>query len=148
MNFPDIYRQQFTDTAQQGLTVMHHELRSPNNYHTHGVCIWDPSLPPCPCRRGTQQPKFNGHSSCRCVNSLTPGWFEWNLKLTIIGSDNGLSPGRRKAIIWTNAGILLIQPLGTNFSEISIKIHIFSFKKMHLKMLSGKWQPFVSASMC
>ena len=29
-------------------------------------------------------------------------------KLTIIGSDNGLSPGRRQAIIWTNAGILLI----------------------------------------
>ena len=43
-------------------------------------------------------------------------------KLTIIGSDNGLSPGRRQAIIWTNAGILLIWPLGTNFSEISIEI--------------------------
>ena len=27
--------------------------------------------------------------------------------LTIIGSDNGLSPGRRQSIIWTNAGILL-----------------------------------------
>ena len=31
-------------------------------------------------------------------------------KLTIIGSDNGLSPGRRQAIIWTNAGILLTGP--------------------------------------
>ena len=30
--------------------------------------------------------------------------------LTIVGSDNGLSPGRRKAIIWTNAGILSIAP--------------------------------------
>ena len=29
-------------------------------------------------------------------------------KQTIIGSDKGLSPGRRHAIIWTNAGILLI----------------------------------------
>ena len=29
-------------------------------------------------------------------------------KLTIIGSDNGLSPEWRQAIIWTNAGILLI----------------------------------------
>ena len=38
-------------------------------------------------------------------------------KLTIIGSDNGLSPGRRQAIIWTNASILLIWPLGTNVSE-------------------------------
>ena len=42
--------------------------------------------------------------------------------LTIIGPDNGLTPGRRQAIIWTNDGILLIGPLGTNFSEISIKI--------------------------
>ena len=36
------------------------------------------------------------------------------MKLTIIGSESGLSPGRRQAIIWTNAGILLIGPLGTN----------------------------------
>ena len=63
-------------------------------------------------------------------------------KLTSIGSDNGLSPGRGQAIIWTNAGILLIEPLGTNLSEILIKIQIFSFKKMHLKMSSGKWRPF------
>ena len=63
-------------------------------------------------------------------------------KLTIIGSDNGLSPGRRQAIIWTNAGILLIGPLGTNFNEIFIEIHTFSFKKIHLKMSSGKWRPF------
>ena len=63
-------------------------------------------------------------------------------KLTIIASDNGLSPGRRQAIIWTNDGILLIWPLGTNFSEISIGIQTFSFKKMHLKISSAKWRPF------
>ena len=63
-------------------------------------------------------------------------------KLTIIGSDNGLSPDRRQAIIWTNAGILLIGPLGTNFSEILIEIHALAFRKMHLKMSSGKWRPF------
>ena len=62
--------------------------------------------------------------------------------LNIIGLDNGLSPGRRQAIIWTNAGILLIEPWGTNFSEILIDIHTFSFKKIHLKMLSAKWRPF------
>ena len=62
--------------------------------------------------------------------------------LTIIGSDNGLSPGRHQAIIWTNAGILLIGPLGTNFNEILIGIQIFSFKKMHFKMWSVKWRPF------
>ena len=63
-------------------------------------------------------------------------------KLTIIGSDNGLSPGRRLAIIWTNAGIVSIGPLGTNFNEISIGIKTFSFKKMHFKMSSAKWRPF------
>ena len=62
--------------------------------------------------------------------------------LTIIGPDNGLSPGRRQAIIWTNAEILLIGTLGTNFSEILIEIYTFSFKKMHLKMSSAKWRPF------
>ena len=63
-------------------------------------------------------------------------------KLSIIDSDNGLSPERRLAIIWTNAGILLIGPLGTNFSEILIEILTFSFKKMRLKMSSAKWRPF------
>ena len=63
-------------------------------------------------------------------------------KLTIIGPDNGLSPGRRQAIIWTNAGILSIGPLGTNFSENLIGIQTFSFKKMPLKMSSTKWCPF------
>ena len=40
--------------------------------------------------------------------------------LTIIASDNGLQLGRRQDIIWINAGILLIGPLGTNFSDILI----------------------------
>ena len=62
--------------------------------------------------------------------------------LIIIGSDNGLSPGRRQSTIWTNTGILLIWPLGTNFNEILIGIQTFSFKKMHLKMSSAKWRPF------
>ena len=62
--------------------------------------------------------------------------------LAIIGSDNGLSPDWRQAIIWTNAGISLIGSLGTNFSEILIKIHTFSFKKIHFKTLSAKWCSF------
>ena len=45
--------------------------------------------------------------------------------LTIVASDNGLSPGQRHAIIWTNAGILVIRSLGTNFSEILMEIHTF-----------------------
>ena len=64
------------------------------------------------------------------------------VKLTIIGSDNGLLPGQHQAIIWTNAAILLIGPSRTNFIENLIGIQTFSFKKMHLKMSSVKWWPF------
>ena len=63
-------------------------------------------------------------------------------KLTTICSDNGLSPGRRQAFIWTIAGILLIGPLGTNFSEVLIGIFTFSIKKMSLKVSSAKWRSF------
>ena len=69
-------------------------------------------------------------------------------KLTIIGSDNGLSPGWCHAIIWISARIFLIGPLGTNTSEILSGIQTFSFKKIHLNMLSAKWHPLVSALMC
>ena len=97
--------------------------------------------------------KFMSILYCTYINN---SWFSWWYllthsgrvthicvsKLAITGSDNGLSPGRRQAIISTNAGILLIGPLGTNFSEILTQIHRFSFKKMHLKTLSAKWRPF------
>ena len=59
-------------------------------------------------------------------------------KLIGIGSDNGLLPERRQAIIWTNAGILLIGPLGTNFSENLLEIMTFSLKKICFKMSSAK----------
>ena len=62
-------------------------------------------------------------------------------KLTIIGSDNGLSPGRRQAIIWTNARLLSIGPLRTYFSENLIKIQQFSLTKIHVKMSSAKCRP-------
>ena len=39
----------------------------------------------------------------------------WGSKLTIAGSDNGFSPDRRQAVIWTNAKILVNGPLETNF---------------------------------
>ena len=51
-------------------------------------------------------------------------------KLTIIGSDNGLSPVQRQASIRTNAVLLSIRPQGTYFDEISTKIQIFSFNKI------------------
>ena len=54
------------------------------------------------------------------------------------GSANGLSPVRRQAITWTNADLLSIGPLGTNFSEIEFKIQNVSFIKKHLKISSDK----------
>ena len=86
---------------------------------------------------------------CTLFISLLPVVTHWGRgtlicvgKLTIIGSDNGLSPARRQTIIWTNAVILLIAPWGTNFREILIGIQTFSFMKMRLKMSSAKWRPF------
>ena len=115
-------------------------------------------------RLNTFSPKQNGRGFANDIlNAFSPVeivvfwlWFHWILLLThwgrvthirvskhtIIGSDNGLSPGRRQPIIWTNAGTLLIGTLGTNFSEILIEIRIFSSKKMGLKVSSVKWRPF------
>ena len=89
--------------------------------------------------------------SCMEIMYLTHGdrvTHAYVSKIIIIGSDNGLSPRRCQAIIWTNAGILLIEPLGTNFSEILIEIHTFSFKKSIWKCRLEKVSHFVSASMC
>ena len=58
-----------------------------------------------------------------------------------ICSDDGLSPIRHQAIILTNAGLLSIRTIGTNFSEILIKIQNFSFSKVHLTISSVKWWP-------
>ena len=58
-------------------------------------------------------------------------------KLIIIGSNNGFTAERRQAIIWTNAGILLIRTLGRDFSEILSTIQTFLFNKMRLK-----WRQF------
>ena len=59
-----------------------------------------------------------------------------------IGSDNGLSPIERQAIIWTNAELWWIRPPETNFSEIWINIQNIPFMKVHLKISSSKWRPF------
>ena len=84
--------------------------------------------------------------SCSLMANILTHWGRvtqiWISNLTIIGSENGLAPGRHQAIAWPNAGILLFGPLGANFSDFFIDIHTFSFKKMPLKMLHGKWRPF------
>ena len=62
-------------------------------------------------------------------------------------SDDGLSPIHRQAIILTNAGLLLIGPLGTNFNEILVKIQNFSFTKMHMKISLPNGGHFVQREM-
>ena len=68
--------------------------------------------------------------------------------LIIIGSDNGLSPGRCQAIIWTNAGTLLFGPLGTNFSEILIHNDTFSLKKKSFENVVRKMTAIWSRPQC
>ena len=86
------------------------------------------------------------------LNSLRPTWPSDTYlcigNLTIIGSDNGLSPGWCQANIWTIAGILLIGPLGTHFSEILIEIYTFSFKKMHFKQSFCEMTAILSLAQC
>ena len=96
----------------------------PNMYSSHRYIIIIYILSPWPLTHW-------GRVTHICVSNLT-----------IIDSDNGLSPGRYQAIIWTNAGILLIRTLETNFSEILCEIHTSSFTKKHLKVSSAKWRPF------
>ena len=95
---------------------------------------------------------YTGVASFSSLQLLLTHWGQMTHKcvgnLTIIGSDNGLSPGRRQAIIWTNAGILLIGPLGTNFSEILIEIWNLLARKCIRKCRLENGGHFVSASMC
>ena len=104
-------------------------------------------------------------SCCKCdwtwaydINSSPPSaCVRASVNHVSIGSDNGVSPIQCQAIIQTNAGLLSIRPLRTNFSEILIKIQNASFKKMHLKMSSakmaailyrGRWVKSLSAKLC
>ena len=72
------------------------------------------------------------HIQASAPTGLTCAVFLWGRvthicvsNLTIIGSDNGLSPGWRQAIIWTNAGILFIGPFGTNQWNFNRNSNIF-----------------------
>ena len=63
-----------------------------------------------------------------CVGEMDQHWFMWWL-VAFSAPSHYLN-------------LLSIVPLGTNFSETSIKIQNFSFMKMHLKISSAKRQPF------
>ena len=78
------------------------------------------------------------HSQNQCLTHWSRVTHICGSKIIIIDSDNG----GHQAIIWTNAGILLIGPLGMNFSETLIEINTFLIEKMHLKMSSAKYRRF------
>ena len=66
-----------------------------------------------------------GHHSCHSMHSYlnsSPPSVAYASELGRIGSDDSLSPVRRQAITWTNAGLLSIGLMGTHFSEILIGI--------------------------
>ena len=71
---------------------------------------------------------------------------DWGSKLTTIGTDNGLSPGRRPAIIWTNAEILFIGPSKTKLQwNLNRNLYIFiqenAFKHVAWKMVAILTRP-------
>ena len=70
-----------------------------------------------------------------------------------IGSSNGLSPVLREAITSTSIGLLSIRPLGTNFSEIWIKIDtealkghrvVWKIEICYLIRMTYEWKPMSS----
>ena len=63
---------------------------------------------------------FSGRQTTQCLTHWDRATHICVSDLTTIDSENGLSPGRHQAIIWTNAGILSIGPMGINLSGIWI----------------------------
>ena len=140
----DILRQSFklarTFPEEVEQVNFHISLKTVNNTN-----LFTPAIVPSSCARCKYI--FHRFKICYTLTHWGRVAHIWFSKLVIIGYDNGLSPGRHQAIIltprvWTTAAILSIRILGINSSEIFIEIHTFSFKKMHLKISSGKWQPF------
>ena len=72
-------------------------------------------------------------------------------QVTVVGSDNGLSPDRRQAIIWTNAEILLIEPLRTTLSDMLIEVDTFSILENIIENVAWKmaaiwsWPQYVNS---
>ena len=97
-------------------------------HHFHQLALWCHDM------------EVNLHNSLRPSDA-----YIYVSKLTIIGSDNGLSPGQRQAIIWTNAGILLTGSLVTHFNETLTQFIYFhsrkSFWKCRLENSASMSQP-------
>ena len=118
----------------------------------HGTCVTH--VPWCmsgslTCGDGENVPGIPG----ACAPTILRIWQEAHSVLThllinasanwvSIGSGNDLSLVRHQAINWTNAALVSIGPLWTNFTDTLIEIQMFSFKNTQLRMSSAKWRPF------
>ena len=133
---PRMYRGNFNLTT--GIYILCYCCdRQTHQYHYWWVCLsqQSPWYKPCIwCMSGV--PQFNSSPPSATYMRRWTG--------PSLVQVNGLSPIRHRAITWTNAGLLTIGLLGTNFSEIWIVILSFSFRKMHLKMLSAKMAAILS----
>ena len=118
------------------IMAIHPIMYARNHGHpSNHVC--QKSWPPIPsCMPDDMKLKYSHSSS----NLTTIFLIHWG-RVTHICIGKPSDAYMRQAIIWTNAWLLLIEPLGTNFSEILIGIQTFSSKKLHLKMSSAKWPP-------
>ena len=65
-----------------------------------------------------------------------------------IVSDNGFLPVRRQGTIWTNAGLLLIGPWGTNFSEILIELLIIFIQESAFEYVVCEMAAILSPLQC
>ena len=78
-----------------------------------------------------------------CVNWLIPSdvYMRWQNRPSLVQIMAcclfGAEPLSEPMVAFCQVG-----PLGTNFSEILIRIQAFSFKKIRSKMSSAKWHPF------
>ena len=112
-SFDPLWYETLVVNWQNWLFTLFHQSRSvlsPNLFGQYLGCRW-----PCSLRRQAIK------RAILCLLNMysTPQGRVTHIcvsKLTITGSDNGLSPGRHQAIIGTNAGILLIGPFRTNWN--------------------------------
>ena len=80
------------------------------------IIQWFPTLPLSLCDK--------------CAPLIKAGWRIYQSMIYVnIAKDNDLAHGRRQP----NADSLSIGNMRTNFTQISLKIHLFSRKKKHLK---------------
>ena len=112
-----------------GLPYNGTQLHMENIYPFYFEMVINVSLSKCDSKSLMLQPSRGKRYCLTHWGRVTHIYFS---KLSINGSDNGLAPGWRQAIIWTNAGILFIWILGTSFNEMLIEIHTLSVKKMNL----------------